>query len=142
MNRRRFLRQAGTLASAAFVLPGTQSRRRYKMGLQLFTIRQPMAQDPAGTLKQVAALGYEEVETYGFDPQLLSYYGQPGKTFAQQLREHNITCPSGSKGRRCRHTPWTTPPPARRARGLRWRGRQPGHGDDSAARARGAEDAK
>jgi sugar phosphate isomerase/epimerase len=95
MNRRRFLRQAGTLASAAFVLPGTQSRRRYKMGLQLFTIRQPMAQDPAGTLKQVAALGYEEVETYGFDPQLLSYYGQPGKTFAQQLREHNITCPSG-----------------------------------------------
>jgi sugar phosphate isomerase/epimerase len=95
MIRRQFLRQAGMLASAALVLPLRQARRRYKMGLQLFTIRQPLAQDVAGTLKQVAALGYEEVETYGFDPQRVGYYGLPAKAFADLLREHAITSPSG-----------------------------------------------
>ena len=39
------------------------------MGLQLFTIRDAMARDVTGTLKRVAALGYEEAETYGFDPE-------------------------------------------------------------------------
>ena len=42
---------------------------RYKMGLQLYTIRDAMARDVAGTLKRIAALGYQEVETYGFDPE-------------------------------------------------------------------------
>ena len=41
---------------------------RYKMGLQLYTIRDAMARDVAGTLKRIAALGYEEVETYGSIP--------------------------------------------------------------------------
>jgi sugar phosphate isomerase/epimerase len=95
MIRRQFLRHAGTLASAALLLPALQPSRRYKMGLQLFTIRQPLAQDVAGTLKQVAALGYEEVETYGFDPQRNTYYGLPAKAFIQQLSDHGITCPSG-----------------------------------------------
>jgi sugar phosphate isomerase/epimerase len=95
MMRRQFLRQAGTLASAAVVWPGLQSRRPYKMGLQLYTIRQPLAQDVPGTLKQVAALGYQEVETYGFDPQTVGYYGMPARAFASLLGEHGLPTPSG-----------------------------------------------
>jgi len=33
------------------------------IGLELYTVRQLFAKDPAGTLKQVAAIGYKEVET-------------------------------------------------------------------------------
>jgi len=94
MSRRTFLQHAGMTASAALV-PVTQPRRRYKLGLQLFTMRAPMAQDVDGTLKRIAAMGYEEVETYGFDPQALGYYGMPARAFAERLRALNLTTPSG-----------------------------------------------
>lgn len=54
-----------------------------------------MKQDVDGTLKRIAALGYEEAETYGFDPEALRYYGLEAKAFAQRLRDNDITTPSG-----------------------------------------------
>ncbi len=95
ITRRTFLQRAGASASAALVFPVAQPRRRYKLGLQLFTLRAAMAQDVEGTLKRIAALGYEEVETYGFDPEGIRFYGLAAKAFAQRLRDHNITTPSG-----------------------------------------------
>ena len=68
---------------------------RYKMGLQLYTIRDAMRRDVAGTLDRVAALGYQEVETYGFDPKGLGYYNLPARDFAQQLKDRGLTTPSG-----------------------------------------------
>jgi sugar phosphate isomerase/epimerase len=93
ITRRTFLRRVG-LASAAGVLP-LQQRRTYNMGLQLFTMRAALSNDVAGTLKRIATLGYEEVETYGFDPKGIGYYGMPAKAFAQLLRDSNLTTPSG-----------------------------------------------
>jgi sugar phosphate isomerase/epimerase len=54
-----------------------------------------MARDVEGTLKRVAGMGYEEFETYGFDPEGIRYYGLPAKAFAQLLRDNNLTAPSG-----------------------------------------------
>ena len=65
------------------------------MGLQLYTVRAALARDVDGTLKHIAGLGYEEVETYGFDPQGIGYYGLPAKAFAQRLRDHKLTASSG-----------------------------------------------
>jgi sugar phosphate isomerase/epimerase len=93
-SRREFLHRASALASAAALLP-LQTKRRYKMGLQLYTMRAAMARDLQDTLTRVAAMGYEEVETYGFDAERIGYYGLPAKTFAQRLREHNFTTSSG-----------------------------------------------
>jgi sugar phosphate isomerase/epimerase len=95
ISRRTFIQQAGAFASAAVVLPVSQPRPRYKMGLQLYTVRAAMRSDLEDTLKRVAAMGYEEVETYGFDPAGIGYYGLPGKVFAQRLRDHKLTAPSG-----------------------------------------------
>jgi sugar phosphate isomerase/epimerase len=95
ITRRTFL-QAGALASTAYAFPvAAQQRQPFKMGLQLFTVRAPMRTDVDGTLTRIAALGYEEVETYGFDPQAMSYYGLPAKTFAERLQVLKITTPSG-----------------------------------------------
>jgi sugar phosphate isomerase/epimerase len=94
ISRRTFVQQTGALASAALVFPVSQPRP-YKLGLQLFTIRAALARDVEGTLKRVAAMGYEELETYGFDSQGIRYYGLPAKAFAQLLRDHNLTTPSG-----------------------------------------------
>jgi sugar phosphate isomerase/epimerase len=101
MNRRTLLQQAGTLASAGLILPAflpgrsSQPRRRYKLGLQLYTMRAAMARDVDGTLKRIAGMGYEEVETYGLNAEGLSYYGLPAKVFAQRLKDNNLTTPSG-----------------------------------------------
>ncbi|MGH9331577.1 MAG: sugar phosphate isomerase/epimerase, partial [Vicinamibacterales bacterium] len=83
ITRRIFLQQAGALASGALVFPVSQPRRRYKLGLQLFTMRAALKADVEGTLKRVAGMGYEEFETYGFDPEGIRYYGLPAKAFGQ-----------------------------------------------------------
>src|SRR5262245_23998517 len=93
--RRAFARQAGVYASAALIAPAALAQSRYKMGLQLFTIRDAMARDVVGTLKSIAALGYQEVETYGFDPDAIGYYRLPAKEFAQRLKDNGLTTPSG-----------------------------------------------
>ena len=95
IDRRTFIQQAGAFASAALVSPLSQPRRRYKLGLQLFTLRAALRQDVEGTLKRIAGMGYEEVETYGFDPEGIRYYGLAGKDFVQRLRDHNLATPSG-----------------------------------------------
>lgn len=93
--RRAFAQQAGLFASAALIAPDVLAQPRHKMGLQLFTIRDAMARDVGDTLKRIAAMGYQEVETYGFDPGGIGYYGLPAKAFAQRLRDNDITSPSG-----------------------------------------------
>ncbi|MGH8636330.1 MAG: sugar phosphate isomerase/epimerase family protein [Burkholderiales bacterium] len=95
MNRRTFMHHAGALASASLAVPFIQTRPRYKLGLQLFTMRAAMATNVEDTLKRVAAMGYQEVETYGFDPQAIGYYRMPAKAFADRLRGHNLTAVSG-----------------------------------------------
>jgi sugar phosphate isomerase/epimerase len=83
--------------AAALITPALNfaAGSKYKMGLQLFTIRDAMASDVKGTLKKVAALGYEDLETYGFDGGQLKYYGLKCKEFKQLLAEHQLTASSG-----------------------------------------------
>ncbi len=68
--RRAFLRTgAAALAGGALALQ-TRSAQAYPLGLplgiQLYSVREMLAKDYAGTLKQVGSLGYREVEAAGF----------------------------------------------------------------------------
>lgn len=69
--------------------------KKYKMGLQLFTIRDAMAEDPVSSLKKAAGLGYQDLETYGFDPEKGMYYGFKAADFKKVLEDHNLTTSSG-----------------------------------------------
>jgi sugar phosphate isomerase/epimerase len=93
--RRAFAQHAGLFAAAAVMAPGVLAQARHKMGLQLFTIRDAMRRDVALTLKSIAAMGYLEVETYGFDADAIGYYRLKAKEFAQLLEDNGITSPSG-----------------------------------------------
>jgi sugar phosphate isomerase/epimerase len=97
MKRREFLCTAGALASAMMAAPalGRDAARTYKMGLQLFTIRAPLAADVVGTLKSVQSIGYEDLETYGFDPVSKKYYGLKAEEFKKLLNDLNLTTSSG-----------------------------------------------
>ncbi len=68
--RRRFLQTAAsTLLAAPLLLRSRNALASpfgLPIGLQLYSVREPLAKDYEGTLKQVAAAGYQEVEAAGF----------------------------------------------------------------------------
>lgn len=65
------------------------------MGLQLYTIRDAMAKDPVATLKKIASLGYEDLETFGYESTQGKYYGYKANEFKKLLDENNLTTSSG-----------------------------------------------
>lgn len=68
------------------------------MGYQLFSIRDAMEQDPLGTIKKLAAMGYEDFEIYGFEPEKLGYYGFEAREFKSRLDDMGLTVTSGHYG--------------------------------------------
>lgn len=98
ITRRNFIFQSTSLVSASlFALDGfsDNSFAKYKMGLQLFTVREPLANDVTGTIKKIASIGYEDCETYGYDPGQGKYYGLKASTFKQLLTDNKMITTSG-----------------------------------------------
>ena len=94
--RRTFLQQTGLLTSAILLNPPFLFNRKYKLGLQLYTIRDAMAKDVRNTLRQVASFGYEEVETYGFNyGSNKNYWGYAPKVARQILDDCNLVSSAG-----------------------------------------------
>jgi sugar phosphate isomerase/epimerase len=91
MNRRRLLGWIGATAGAAMIPPALAGdvggRRVERIGLQLYTVRELLADDVPGTLAAVAAAGYTEVETAGYADL------EPG-AFAAALQQAGLTAPS------------------------------------------------
>ena len=98
IDRRDFLAQS-TFVIFASLLPkygiANVSSAKYKMGLQLFTVRRPLANDVTGTIKKIATIGYEDCETYGYDPDEGKYYGLKAREFKQLLADNNMITTSG-----------------------------------------------
>lgn len=90
VNRRRFLGTASLafVGSACLSSPVFAVRKRLnKIGLQLYTLRKEMAEDFAGTLGKVAAVGYKEVEFAG-------YFDRKPQEVKATLDKLGLTAPS------------------------------------------------
>jgi sugar phosphate isomerase/epimerase len=93
INRREFL-QKGALGMAAAAVAARMPGRLFAnplgkpIGLQLYTLRDQLEKDLLGTVKQVAAIGYKEVELYAL-------YGKTPAEFATILKDNGLTAPSG-----------------------------------------------
>jgi sugar phosphate isomerase/epimerase len=69
---------------------------KFKLGLQLFTIREAMAKDLRATFQRIVEFGYQEVETYGFNYGNNKYYwGLEPKQASQLLSDCGLTTSSG-----------------------------------------------
>lgn len=90
-SRRNFLKMgsAGLLCGSAF-LRGKRLLAQtlgLPLGLQLYSVREMLPKDYAGTLKQVGALGYRQVEAAGF-------YNHSASDVKQAMKDAGLNCVS------------------------------------------------
>jgi sugar phosphate isomerase/epimerase len=91
ISRRQFFHQGSAAATAVLLSSFPRHLRadtlRLPIGIQLYTVGQALQKDVNGTLKQVRAIGYTQVETAGFA-------GLTAKQFRNALDEAGLTCHS------------------------------------------------
>jgi len=63
------------------------------VGIQLWTVKDYMEKDPAGTLKQLAKMGYTHVEAAGYEKR--KFYGYTAADFKKLLSDNGLKMPSG-----------------------------------------------
>jgi sugar phosphate isomerase/epimerase len=92
-SRRAFLKSAAWLTTGTlFSSTGRAASAQY-IGLQLYTVREAMGQDPSGTLARVAQLGYNTVEGATYTG-TQTFYGLTPAAFATLLRQQGLIMPS------------------------------------------------
>src|SRR5437588_3107540 len=90
-SRRSFLKTSALLSAGVLVAPKLFAYDKKYIGLQLYTVRDHMGKDVAGTLARVASIGYNSVEgTYGGG----KYFGQEPAAFAALLKQNGLIMPS------------------------------------------------
>ncbi|MBC6989555.1 MULTISPECIES: sugar phosphate isomerase/epimerase family protein [Hymenobacter] len=92
-SRRSFLASAALLSAGLLVSPSLLAYNKRYVGLQLYTVRDAMEKDPAGTLAKLAKIGYNSVEgaTYTGSQK---FYGMTPQAFAALLKQNGLIMPS------------------------------------------------
>ncbi|MBD1392285.1 sugar phosphate isomerase/epimerase family protein [Mucilaginibacter glaciei] len=88
LNRRKFLQNTGALALGSLAMSTSAAdllMAKHTVGIQLFTFFNVMDADVKGTLTQVAAAGYKDIES-AFS-KLGGYYGMPPKQFKAMIND-------------------------------------------------------
>lgn len=93
-NRRTFIQQAGLLATGLVINPSVFLMKDKVVGLQLYSLREYIGKDVKGIIAKVAAAGYKDVETYGFDEKN-QFFGLSPKAFLDLLKSNGLTSTSG-----------------------------------------------
>lgn len=95
-SRRTFIKNSSITITGAAMLPHEILREKKHdvvLGLQLYTVRDDMKKDPAGTLKQLAAMGYKNVEHAGYHDR--KFYGYSIPDFKKLLNDNGLKMASG-----------------------------------------------
>jgi len=98
MKRREFLQTTGFAASGLLLssyLPSCKSASiakdvRNNFGLQLYTLRDVLPDDPKGVLKQVASFGYKQIESYEHS-KLGIFWGMKNTEFKKLMDDLGMT---------------------------------------------------
>jgi sugar phosphate isomerase/epimerase len=94
-SRRSFIKQSGLIAASMAVAPSLAFEAPKKVvGLQLYSLRDIIGKDVTGIIGKVAAIGYKEVETYGYSLKD-GFWGLDAKAFSSLLKQNGLTAPSG-----------------------------------------------
>ena len=101
--RRKFIQKSGLLIAGAPLIwscgtatesksatqvAETVAQAQPKIGLQLYTLRNQVAEDLEGTLKHVADSGYDYLELFGYGDR--SYFGKPAVDFYSLVKANGL----------------------------------------------------
>src|SRR5262249_14675129 len=96
-SRKEFLRLSTGMASALALSPlatslfEDENRKKLRsFGIQLWTVKDDMANDPKGVLKQLSSFGYKFVESFDNGPKGI-YWGMTPAEFKKCLDDVNMT---------------------------------------------------
>lgn len=95
-SRRSFLQKTALVAAATALSPAflqAAAKKKYLIGIQLYSVRADMKADPLGTLKALADMGYEHVEHANYVDR--KFYGFTAKEFKKILKDLGLSMPSG-----------------------------------------------
>lgn len=90
-SRREFLKTSAMVSAGLMFAPKLFAYDKKYIGLQLYTVRDAMGKDVAGTLAKVAQIGYNSVEASYSDGK---YYNTEPKAFAELLKKNGLIMPS------------------------------------------------
>lgn len=98
MLRRDFLKtttmlSAGTMLPLSLDLDLKPKIDLSKAGLQLYTVRKEMENDPLGTLNKISTIGYTHIEGAGYNNR--KFYGQTKENFLLIIRDKGLKMLSG-----------------------------------------------
>ncbi|GAB3889425.1 sugar phosphate isomerase/epimerase family protein [Spirosoma agri] len=92
--RRAFIKTSGYLAAGAVLLPTlAKAAKVSNVGIQLYTVRKEMLADATGTLKQLAKIGYKQLESARSDKG--NFYGLQPKEIKKIAGDLGMTVRSG-----------------------------------------------
>lgn len=95
LSRRSFIKNSSLTVAGVSLLPGVLKEKNPDiiLGIQLYTVRDDMKKDPAGTLKKLAAIGYKYVEHAGYADR--KFYGYTIPEFKKLLKDTGLKMESG-----------------------------------------------
>ena len=96
-SRRSFIKQSGLALAGASLMSNKifsmNNVSTHVLGVQLYSVRDDMQKDPSGTLKQLAAMGYKDVEHAGYEDR--KFYGYSPSDFKKFLNDLGLNMVSG-----------------------------------------------
>jgi sugar phosphate isomerase/epimerase len=97
MKRREFIQTSSMAAAAFMTLPSfVMKGGKSALGLQLYTLRSTIPQDPKGVVKKVASFGYKQLEAYGYGDGKI--FGLPYNEFCSYVKSLGMKVTSGHYG--------------------------------------------
>lgn len=91
--RRSFIKSSSILSAGLLLAPAEFNKKQTLIGVQLYTVRELMQQNPADTIAKIAKVGYNSVEgaTYTGSQK---FYGMDPVIFSKLLKDNGLVMPS------------------------------------------------
>lgn len=94
-SRKTFLRQSALLLGGLTVRPDAIFKATMPIGIQLYSLRAQIGKDLEAVIAKIAAAGYNDIETYGYNGLNDSFFGVSPKGLKDLLKKYKLTSTSG-----------------------------------------------
>ena len=98
MKRREFIQKSAVASAGILIMPAflQSCAKENRIGIQLYTLRDTIMQNPKADLQKLASFGYEELETFAYRDGKI--FGMPFSEFGTYVKDLGMKVMSGHYG--------------------------------------------